>query len=77
MKRRDEPDDELTALAAEIRRLHLGLASHTVHVQRAEACGADHDAIRRLRLEMERDAYALEQAVGAHARRLAELTAGR
>ena len=73
----DEPDDELDALADEIRRLHLELASHTVRVQVAEALPADCGEIRRLRLAMERDAYALEQAVSAHARRLAELTAGR
>lgn len=77
MRAVEEPDDELAALAAEIRRLHLELASHTVHVQLAEARGEDHDAIRRLRLEMERDAYTLEQAENAHARRLAELTADR
>jgi lipase chaperone LimK len=69
--------DEITALAEEIRRLHLEIASYTVRVHCAEALAFDPDEIRRLRLTMERDAYALEQAVDALAQRLAETTAVR
>jgi ferritin-like metal-binding protein YciE len=72
----DEIED-LAILAEVLRAEHLELARYTFLVQTARALGVDEEAIRLLRLNMEQDDYAREQAEHALAKLLAEKVTAR
>jgi ferritin-like metal-binding protein YciE len=64
--------DEVAMLAESIRVEHAELARYTVLVHLAQALGADDESIHLLRLSMEEEEYALEQAEHGLVRLLAE-----
>lgn len=72
------PESGDLALLAEILRIeHAELAAYSFLVEAARALDLDDETIRLLRLNMEQDDYAREQAEHALAKLLAEVTAPR
>ena len=63
---------DFATLAYVLRMEALEVASYRFLVQAAQALGEDEEAVRLLRLNMEQDAYALEQAGNTLAKLLAE-----
>ncbi|HZQ89515.1 MAG TPA: DUF892 family protein [Gaiellaceae bacterium] len=70
--RAELPSGDLEILAEILRVEHRMLASYELLVRAALALGVDGDAVRLLRLNMEQDAYALEEADHALGKLLAE-----
>ena len=67
------PENEDFAILAELLRIeHAELAAYEYLVHAARAAGLDDEDVRLLRLNMEQDAYALEQAGHALAKLLSE-----
>ena len=64
--------DDVAALAETIRVDHAELARYTVLVHLAQALGADDESVHLLRLSMEEEQYALEQAEHTLVQLLAE-----
>ncbi len=69
--------DEVATLAERIRVEHAELARYTVLVHLAQALGADDESVHQLRLSMEEEEYALEQAGHGLVRLLAEKVTNR
>lgn len=63
---------EIAKLAADVRTAHLEVGAYVFLVHAAEALEVDPEAVRLLRLNMEQDAYAAEQAEHALVQLLAE-----
>jgi len=70
--RTELPGGDVEILAEILRVEHREVASYELLVRAALALGMDADAVRLLRLNMEQDAYALEEADHALAKLLAE-----
>ena len=68
----DAETEDLAALAEILRTEHVEIGSYEFLVETALALGLDEEAVRLLRLNMEQDAYALEQAEQTLAKVLAE-----
>lgn len=64
--------NDVEILISILRTEALEVASYTFLVQAAQALAVDEDAVRLLRLNMEQDAYALEEAEKELAKLLAE-----
>jgi ferritin-like metal-binding protein YciE len=64
--------EDLACLAEILRTEHAEIGTYEFLVQTALALGLDDEAVRLLRLNMEQDAYALEQAAHTLAKVLAE-----
>jgi len=64
--------EDLACLAEILRTEHVEIGAYEFLVQAALAVGLDDEAVRLLRLNMEQDAYALEQAEHTLAKVLAE-----
>ena len=64
--------EDLACLAEILRTEHVEIGAYEFLVQTALALGLDEEAVRLLRLNMEQDAYALEQAEHTLAKVLAE-----
>lgn len=64
--------EDLLCLAEILRTEHVEIGAYEFLVQTALALGLDDEAVRLLRLNMEQDAYALEQAEHTLAKVLAE-----
>lgn len=69
--------DEVATLAESIRGEHEELARYTVLVHLAQALGADDESVHLLRLSMEEEEYALEQAEHMLVQLLAEKVTNR
>ena len=68
----DADTEDLAALAEILRTEHVEIGAYQFLVQTALALGLDDEPVRLLRLNMEQDAYALEQAEHTLAKVLAE-----
>jgi len=68
----DAETEDLTILAEILRAEHVEIGAYQFLVHTALALGLDEEAVRLLRLNMEQDAYALEQAEHTLAKVLAE-----
>ena len=68
----DAETDDLAVLAEILRTEHVEIGTYRFLAQTALALGVDDEAVRLLRLNMEQDAYALEQAEHTLAKVLAE-----
>ena len=68
----DAETEDLAILAEILRTEHVEIGSYEFLVETALALGLDEEAVRLLRLNMEQDAYALEQAEHTLAKVLAE-----
>jgi ferritin-like metal-binding protein YciE len=68
----DAETEDLAILAEILRTEHVEIGTYRFLAQTALALGVDDEAVRLLRLNMEQDAYALEQAEHTLAKVLAE-----
>ena len=68
----DAETEDIAALAEILRTEHVEVGAYQFLVHTALALGLDDEAVRLLRLNMEQDAYALEQAEHTLAKVLAE-----
>lgn len=72
----EDDERDVAMLGALVRIEHFEVGSYQVLVQLGLALGVDDEAVHLLRVNMEQDAYALEQAEHALAKLLAEQVGG-